>query len=257
MTDLNPIPLTQSFSEDAFQSKISFNYSYNNDNSPPIVFDYNVALSTAINGNIDASIDGTIKVRGGTLSSKLSQALSYANTVNLYNLVVPFYNAFDISATIVPLNPIPLSSGKSINQSNGSVALNATFSNRQKISAVLDEFNFSLSFAPSIVKVDSKPILDGQGGYSSVSLGYANRGSLLINGTARTAAEYNSAAGIDAVKQQCYALFGQYGRGAAAVLDQNSVSTNRVDDKILSFSFAWSFDSNYRIGPTSLSYLSV
>lgn len=257
MSDLNPIPLTQSFSEDPFETRINFNYSYNNDNTPPLSFDYTVGLETALNGNITANIDGTIRARGGVLSDKLSRSLVYADTINLYNLILPFYNNFDISASLAPLNPVPLTSGKSINQSNGTVALNATFNNKQKVSTILDEFNFVMNFQPSVVKVDSQPVLDGQFIYSAVDLGYANRASLTINGNARVGAEYSSAAGENAIKQACYLLFAQYGRGAAATLDQNNVSFNRVDNKLASFSFSWSFDSPYRIGAQSLGYLSV
>lgn len=257
MNDLNPIPLTQSFTEDAFGTKITFQYAYNNDNSPPISFDYNVALTTELNGNINASIDGTVKVRGGNLSTKLSRALAYADTINLYNLVLPFYNTFDVSSTVVPLNPIPLSSGKSINQSNGTVALNATFGNKEKVSDVLDEFYYNMSFIPSTVKVDSKPKLDGLGSYSVVNLGYANRASLTINGNARVSQAYSAVTGEAEIKRVCYNLFSQYGRGARATLDKNEVTTNRVDDRVMSFSFVWSFDSPYILGPQSLSYLSV
>lgn len=256
MSDLNPIPLAQSFTEDAFGTKINFQYAYNNDNSPPLVFDYNVSLSTEINGNINASIDGTVRARGGYLADKLSRSISYANTINLYNLILPFYNSFDISS-IAPLNPIPLTSGKSINQSNGTVQLNATFNNKEQKSQILDEFNYSMNFTPSVVKVDSKPKLNGQGNYSSVNLGYANRASLSINGNARVGSQWSSATGEFEIKQICYNLFLQYGRTAKATLDKSDVSTNRIDNKLISFSFVWSFDSPYVIGPESLSYLSV
>lgn len=256
MSDLNPIPLTQSFTEDAFGTKITFEYSYNNDNSPPISFDYNVGLSTELNGNIGASIEGTVKVRGGDLPTKLSRALTYADTINLYNLVLPFYNTFDVSSS-VPLNPIPLTSGRAINQSNGTVALNATFNNKEKLSDILDEFNYSMNFLPSVVKVDSKPRLDGFGVYSVVSLNYANRAVMTVNGNARVAQAYTSAAGEAEIKRLCYNLFAQYGRGAVATLDKNEVTTNRVDNKIMAFSFVWSFDSPYILGPSTLTYLGV
>lgn len=257
MTDLNPIPLVQSFTEDPFETRINFNYVFDNDNSPALSFDYTVGLETALNGNITANIDGTVRARGGVLSDKLSRSLAHANTINLYNLVLPFYNAFDISAPIAPLNPVPITSGRSINQSNGTVELNATFNNEQKSSNILDQFDFVMNFQPSVVKVDFQPILEGQGAYAAVDLGFANRASLTINGNARVGAEYTSAAGENAIKQACYDLFLQYGRRANATLDQNNISFNRVDNKLASFSFSWSFDSPNKIGPQTLTTLSV
>ena len=139
MTDRNPLPISQSFTEDPFLTRIEFAYVFNNDNSPPIVFDYTVDLSTATNGAITAVIQGTIRVRAGNLADRLVQAQAYADTVNLYNLVLPFYTPFDVSS-IAPLNPVPITNGRSINQSDGTVQLNATFTNQEKVSDVLDRF---------------------------------------------------------------------------------------------------------------------
>jgi hypothetical protein len=257
MSDLNPIPLTKNFSEDPQNARIDFSYNFNNDNRPEITFDYNVSLSTELNGNIPASIDGTVRVRGGSLSEKLAKANAYADTVNLYNLILPFYNAFDASAAIAPLNPIPISNGRSTNQSNGTVALSASYDNKDRKSSVFDEFNFTLDFAPSVMKVDSQPVLDGYGRYSVVNLGYANRAILSINGTARVGQAYTQAIGESVIKQTCFALFSQYGSMNAATLDKNTVTSARADGRVLSFSFSWSFDSYNKIGPTTISTLSV
>jgi len=256
MSDLNPIPLTQSFSEDPFNGRINFNYVFNNENVPEITFDYQVSLSTELNGNIVASIEGTVRVRGGSVSEKLAKALAYADTINLFNLVLPFYNEFDASSLLAPLNPIPITNGKSINQSNGTVALNATYDNKDRKNSIFDEFSFTINFIPAVVKVDSQPKLDGYGNYSVVSLGFANRGEISINGTARVGSNYAASAAPNIIKQICFGLFSQYG-GTNSSLEKNSVTTNRVDDRTLSFSFSWSFDSSNKIGPTTIPNLSV
>lgn len=256
MTDLNPVPLTQSFTEDAFTTRIDFAYVFNNDNSSPIVFDYSVDCSTATNGFITAAIQGTVRARAGNLVDRLIQTQAYANTIDLYGLTLPFYNVFDISS-IAPLNPVPTVSGRSISQSEGTTDLNATFTNQTKVSPILDSFVASLDFQPQVEKVDSKPKLNGLGQYSAVDLGYANRAALSINGNAVVNIAYSSVAGAIAVKQACFALFTQYGRYANVTLDQNQITTNRTDDKTLSFTFAWSFDSPNIIGPTTVGSLSV
>lgn len=254
-SDLNPIPLTQSFNEDPFLARIDFSYTFNNDNTPEISFDYTVALSVGVNGLITTSIIGTIRARGGTLASKLARTQGYADTVNLYSLVLPYYNNFDASS-IVPLNPVPTSNGRSINQSDGTVQLNATYTNQEKVSDILDKFDYSLNFLKATVKVDSKPILEGYGSYSLVNLGYANRASLTINGTALVNPIYSSAQGIDAVKQKALSLLSQYGRFINIALDQNDVTTDRYDNKVLSFSFSWSFDGTIS-GPISIGTLTI
>lgn len=255
MMDLNPTPLTQAFTEDPFLTRIDFSYTYDNDNSPDVVFDYSVDLSTATNGAITATIQGTVRVRGGNLSDKLVRAQAYADTLSLCNLVLPFYAPFDVSS-IVPLNPVPLTSGRSINQSDGTVGLNATFTNQAKPTNVLDQFAYTLNFLKATEKVDAQPVINGLGTYSLVDLGFANRAALSVNGTAIVNAAYTSAQGIAAVKEQALALLYQYGHLGAVTLDQNEVTTDRTDDKSLSFTFTWSFDGTVS-GPTAIGTLAI
>lgn len=255
MNDLNPIPLSQSFVEDAFTTHIDFSYIFNNDNSPIISFDYTVDLFTATNGTITAGIQGMIRVRGGNQTDKLLQAMAYADTVNLYNLILPFYTSFDISS-IAPLNPVPIINGRELNESDGTVQLTATYTNETKVSDVLDRFLYTINFIKAVEKVDSKPALNGLGVYSTVNLGYANRASININGTAIVNSAYPSTQGIPVVKQKALALFSQYGRFSNTVLDQDEIQTNRPDDKSLTYSFTWSFDGIVS-GPSNIIALAI
>lgn len=253
-TDLNPIPLTQSFNEDPFNTRIDFSYVFDNNNQPPVLFDYSVSLSVGTNGAITASIAGTIMARGGDVASKLARTTAYAATINLYNLVLPFYAAFDTSS-ITPLNPIATTNIKGINQSNGTVDLSATFTNEIFVSSVLARFEPTLQFVPAVAQVDAQPVLDGLGTYSVVNLNYARRGSLSIAGTATVNANMSQAAGIAAVKGACQSLFSQYGSFTYVALERDDIvpSTN----KTISFNFAWSFGPTTIVGPTTVSSLAV
>jgi hypothetical protein len=255
-TDLNPEPLTANFVEDPFQTRIDFSYSYDNSDLPSVWFDYNVDLSVGTNGVITAAINGTVNARGGDLASKLTRTQAYASGVNLYNLVVPFYTNWDASST-VPLNPTPISQGKGINQSNGTVTLNATYTNQEVVSDLLEKFEYSINFLPSREQVDSKPTVNGMGTYSVVDLGYANRAAVSIRGIAIVKKDANAALGLLAVRQKCFSLFTQYGRYTNAVLDENNITLSRLDDRVISFGFAWSFDSPFIIGPSTVTALTV
>lgn len=255
MNDLNPVPLTQAFTEDPFETRINFSYSFNNDNSPNISFDYTVDLSVGTNGSITANIQGTIRVRRGNISERLAQAIAYADTIDLYNLVLSFYANFDASS-IAPLNPVAVTSGRSINQSDGTVQLNAAYTNETKASNILDRFQYVLNFLKATKKIDSKPTLNGLGTYSVVDLGFANRAALSINGNAVINSSYTSAQGIDAIKQQALVFLAQYGRTNSITLDQDQVTTSQTDDRIVSFSFSWSFDGTVS-GPASIGTLTI
>lgn len=255
-TDLNPSPLTQSYDENPNDTTIGFSYTFNSDNSPNISFDYTVSLSTATNGVITASIQGVVRARTGSLQDRLNQCVAYANTVSLYNLTLPFYNGFDQSSS-APLNPVPISSGLGKNQSDGTVSLNATFTNQAKVSNILDMFNATISFQPSVYQVDAQPRLDGNGSYSVVNLRYANRAAISINGDATVSPLSTSAQGEAAIKEACYNLFVQYGRRSEATLDVSRITSLRNDGKVMSFSFTWSFNSPAKLGPSSLALLTV
>jgi hypothetical protein len=190
------------------------------------------------------------------VASKLARTTAYANTINLYNLVLPFYYPFDASSS-APLNYVATTQGKGINQSNGTVDLNATYTNETKQSSVLDRFEYTLDFIPALAQVDAQPKLDGLGQYSVTNLNFARRGSLSINGTAITNRAIAASAGESAVRGACQSLFSQYGSFAYVSIDRNVLTTSRLDDRVLSFDFSWSFGPGVIVGPTTVSSLSV
>ncbi len=256
LTDLNPIPLSQSFNEDPFTTSISFSYDFDNSNLPSVWFDYTVDLSVGTNGLITASIQGIVRARGGDLASKLTRCKAFAATVDLYSLVLPFYNPFDVSS-IVPLNPVPTSNGQTNNETDGTVGLNATYTNQEQVSAAFDAFTYTIDIIPSIAQVDAKPVLNGLGTWSVVNLKFGTRASLTVNGTATVNRTYPATLGAQLIRQKAYALFAQYGSFNRATLDKDVVTMSRTDDRVLSFSFAWSCGPNNVVGPTSVNSLAI
>ncbi len=256
LTDLNPTPTAQSFAEDPFTATIDFSYDYDNSNLPSVWFDYTVDLNVGTNGLITAGIGGTVYARGGDVASKLSRTLAYSSGVNLYDLTLPFYNDFDASS-VRPLDPIALSKSQTNNQTNGTVQLNATFSNKIDSVEALDHFDATLNIVPSLAQVDARPILDGLGSYSVVNLNYGSRAVLSINGTAVTNRLFTSAQGVAAVKQAAYDLFTTYGSPINATLDDDVTTVSRSDDRLISFNYVWSFGPTNIVGPTSIGTMQV
>ena len=254
--NLNVIPLRKSFNEDAFNTRLAFDYTFDNDTSPPVYFDYDVSLSVGTNGRIATDIRGIIRVKGGTLSEKLAAAQTYASSLSLYNLCIPFYSTFDVSS-IVQLNSVPLSYNKVVNVTNGTVEMSARYDNRQRYNAALDEFDPVISITPATVKVDSKPILNGNGSYSVVNLGYANRPVVSIRGTARANELYPYATAAAAVKMEAFQMLSQYTSMANPILEQSQINRDRTDERLINFNFIWSLNALFRQGPSSLSSLNV
>ena len=253
-TDLNPIPLVQSFIEDPFNTRIDFNYAFDNSNLPPVVFDYTVDLSVGTNGAITATIGGVIHARGGTILDRLATCKAYAATVNLYNLTLPFYNPFDTSSS-VPLNTVPVNQGQTNNQTDGTVSLNAVFNNKLLVSPVFDRFDYTVNITPSLAQVDMQPVLEGLGTYSVVNLNFGSRAIFVLDGTAVVNRDASADVGVALARQKAFQLFAQYGNFANPTLDKNIVTMSRTDNRLLSFSFQWSYGPNYVIGPSFVNAL--
>lgn len=239
--DLNPIPLVYSIDEEPLIPRINFSYLFDNDNSPVSVFNYDVSLTSG--NDIRGTINGNIISRGGDLSYKITKSKEYASTLNLYNIITPFYNDFYPYGTGFPLNPTPVSSGISVNEFTADVIVTCEFTNQIQISNVLNTFEYTLNFQPSIEKIDSKATVLGVDGYSSVDIGYSNRAILGINGSAVISASYQFSDGLLAIKTYCQTLFNKYGNQQNVALEINDIDSTRFDQRIIRFNFAWSFDS--------------
>lgn len=243
--DLNPNPLIYSVSEDVPNNTISFNYSFNNDNSPEVAFDYNVSLTSG--QLIGAAIQGNIIVRGGTRVQKLEKAKAYVSGLNLYNLTTEFYNEFYPYANLYPLNTKAITSGITINEFQGTVGVNAEFNNKIQTPSGLEKFDYTLDFAPSIYVLDSKSRVNGSGIYSIVDLNFYTRGALTVNGNAVISSDNTFNSGLDTIKKESFNLFSQYGTNLNPILEVISENTNRKDKKQISFNYGWSFDTNNQV----------
>lgn len=249
--DLNPYPLIQKISEDTYNAVISFNYVYDNDPSPQEVFDYDVTLNS---GNlITASIEGVVKVRGGDIVQKYTNAIDFAGTLNLYDLTVLYYNQFYPYSTVgvgVPafsLNPIPISSGMKVSLTDGTISLFATFDNKVKLSNILDRFDYEITVKNPIFKLDYKPIVgvlvEATNAYSVVDLKCLTRASFNIRGQALSI-EYTQQNATNEIINVCTRIFAKYNNGVSNItLDEQSINYDRYDKKLINFSFTWSYNA--------------
>lgn len=242
--DLNPIPLTFNVSEDPLNSSLNFNYSFDNDNSPESVFDYDVSINSG--SFIAASINGVVSSRGGDIRTKLNKSKAYASGIAPFELTASIYNDFFANFAVVPLNSRARTSGISINEFNGTVSLNATFDNKPTPSC-LDSFEYTLNFIPSLRKFDNKAVVNGSGIYSVVDLGWANRATLSINGNAVISDVCSAASGLNVVKNEINSLVSQYATTNNIIIESNQISINKNNEKILSIDASWSFDTENQV----------
>lgn len=240
-TDLNPTPLSNSVEELPYDARINFSYDFDTNNLPTTYLDYTVSLTSG--DAIGVSIEGEVISRGGDIKTKLAAKKAFASGLNLYQTVIPFYNTFYPYAATAPLNPRPISSGINISEYQGTLSVNAEFTNQDQVSTLLDSFDYTLQFVPSITKVDFKQTLNGLGAVSMVNLNVVNRAAFLVHGNARINVSASITDGLNAIRDKAQSLFATYGRGTNAIIDRNTTNSDRTDQRLVSFDFAWSFDS--------------
>jgi hypothetical protein len=238
--DLNPIPLTINVSEDPSNSTLNFSYTFDNDNSPESVFDYDVNVTSG--SFIAASINGTVSSRGGDIRTKLNKSKAYASGIAPFELTASVYNDFFANYAAVPLNSRARASGVSVNEFNGTVSINASFDNKPTPNC-LNSFEYTLNFIPSLRKFDAKGVINGNGIYSVVDLGWSNRATLSINGNAIISDNCTAESGLAIVKNEINSLISQYTSNNNIILETNQISFNKNNNKVIDINASWSFDT--------------
>lgn len=241
LNDLNPIPLSNTIEELPYDARLTFSYDFDTNNLPTTYLDYTVSLSSG--DNITVAVEGEVISRGGDIKTKLAAKKAFASGLNLYQTVLPFYNTFYPYAATAPLNPRPISSGINISEYQGTLSVNAQFTNQDQVSSLLDSFDYTIEFTPSVTKVDFKQTVNGLGAVSMTSLGYANRAALFVKGTSRINPSVAITDGLNAIRDKAQTLFSTYGRTTNAIIERNTTNADRTDQRLVSFEFGWSFDS--------------
>lgn len=241
LNDLNPVPLSNTIEELPYDARLNFSYHFDTSNLPITYFDYTVSLTSG--DNIVVTIDGEVVSRGGDIKNKIAAKKTFVSGLNLYQMVVPFYNTFYPYYATSPLNPRPISSGISISEYQGTVSVNAQFTNQEQISSCLDTFNYIIAFSPAVGKIDFKQTVGGLGAVSMVDLGYANRAVLFVKGDARINPSCSITDGLNQIRDKAQLIFDVYGKQASAIIERNTTNADRTDQRLVSFEFGWSFDS--------------
>jgi hypothetical protein len=160
-TDLSSFPLTKAVSEDTNARLISFNYLYNDDLRPKINIVYNIDFNYDFESDvIEAKITATISNRAAYDPARWNEILTVGNSINLYSVLVPAYNAYvsevNSSLSIYPLNPNPTSQSETRNEYELKLILSKSFNNKDVAPVGLKTFDYSIAFEPSIHKYSGK-----------------------------------------------------------------------------------------------------
>lgn len=186
--DLSPIALVAQVEEQEDKKILGFNFIYNDDPEPKIYVQYTTTFAYDYeNDIITASIEAAVRGRG-TYENKWTPMTLLASQIDLYSTIVPFFNAYVAanypSLSSFPLDPIPTSVSENFNQYETTINISSTFTNKPVPPVGLRTWNYSLNFVPSIEKFASGPILDSQGQWFTMDLGYATLAECTIEAEA-------------------------------------------------------------------------
>ncbi len=245
-TDLNPNPVSKSVSEDSTNRVIGFSYVYDDDLRPKVNVIYSIDFEYDFESDgVSSSISATVSSKGVYNSSKWDEVQSLANSINLYTVIVPHYNAYvNVVAPHLanfPLNPKPISTTRSDNEFAATVSLGATYGNAPIPPPGLDGYDVSISLNPSLHKYSAQPILDGNGEYYIFDLGFRSRGNVQIQTDGIGSDSTSPESTLQILKNQTQFTQAAYFAGSRMVLDSQSYTTgNAAFNKRASVSASYS-----------------
>lgn len=235
--DLNEQYVSSGVTEDIYSRKLTFNINFDNSKADDVYLDYSVNMESGDNGIITVNFNGSIKGRGD-LKNRWDKVSGYYSTFNPYPYGVSGYMSFGGTGI---LNPNPTESGVTFNKFAGEIVSTATWSDKEIPPSGFEDFNYTLSYSPSIQAVKAIPlpkICDKA--YYVVDLGYCNRSQFSIEGDAKIKCGTPLSSGIPEIKNFANDLFGSECPKNRPLLEINEITTGNSS---ISFKFGWTAES--------------
>lgn len=247
--DLNPDYISSGVNEDIYTKTIGFNVQFDNNFTPKIHFDYSTDIQVGEDDITIVNIKGTIKGRGDLLNKYSLVQDYYDNQLNLFYLANESYKEFCNNNIIYPLRNQQLNYSVTKNPFLGEISVSTSYDNKILLSPEFNFLDYTLDFKPSLTQIRSTPLVNIPGSscnsnYSTVSLGYANRANLSINGRAVASCDGNYASIIAAIKNVANSSLIQYGNIVNTCLEKNTINQSNAGKGLgFTFNMGWSFDA--------------
>ncbi len=254
-TDLNPNVKSKSVTEDQTNKVINFTYVYDDDLRPRIVIIYSIDLQYDFeNDIISVGVSAEVYSRGQFTSTRWSEVLAVANSINLFSIAVPAYNTYVLEVAPhlagFPLNPNATTTSRSENEFAARVVISETYTNKPLPPPGLKEFEYTLNFTPSIHQYDLSPLLDAQKDYFGTDKGYATRARCQISAQSIGLETITPEVAIEIGKTEILRLQNEYFPGTIKTLDSQQIShSNSSLDRAFSVNAEYSAEQPEFIVP--------
>jgi len=232
--DKNAVSVT----EDAQKGVVTFSLTYDSlaSNSPYLI-DETTITRDLISGRDCISLRLTVRMDYGCVGSRFEIVKAYAEALNFNSIVAQKWAKFGPGGT---LGSVPESKGWSENPIDGTVSLSVQYCTKtSKECGCLQNFDYSLDFAPSANQYVSYPIYRAAGLYDVQNLRYLNRTRYGINGSAVVSKCCSNEQAKTELAGRVNAIANFYFPGTDRILEESNITTTSNEES-LNFSFRWS-----------------
>jgi hypothetical protein len=241
--DLNPEGLSTGIQEDSLNKKITFDVTYNNDQSPQTILDVQTNVESG-DSHITVSVDGNIRARGD-IRGRYAKISNIYDNLDIFGYAKDAYISYLGGTPSYPLNPNPESEGVTKDEFTPVISFSATYTNKEIPPDGFESFTRNVSVKPSLRSIKPVPLFDQNGTYDIIDLLFDKRARLSIdlNGTAspnETAANLTNT-----LKQEGNLLLQTYGRTDSFKLESYNISKGNLGE--YSLNATWSFEAANRV----------
>jgi len=235
-------PVSFSSTENLSGNEISFSVEYSNlIQEDPYFVDKTKVTYDCLSNTVKMTVGGTVKSHN--ICSGFALAQNYYENIDVSGLAASNwadYGSGDLNYNFTSHSYSEDRVGKSINFSYG-------FSNEDYGPSLLDDcledFNYSLSFTPSINQYSAKPILDGEGAWAVTDMGFKKRARFSTNGSARVTECCSEESALAMTKTRLNQISSEYFDGTNKILESQTLKFND-ETFVVNFSASWSAETS-------------
>lgn len=227
-----------SIQEDEQRGVLNFTLTYSSlsDNSPYLIDETTISRDL-VSGKDCISLSLTVRVDYGCGGQRFEAVKAYANALNFDTILLQKWVKFGTGQT---LSTSPESKGWTENPIEGTVTLSAQYCTKtSKECGCLQNFDFTLDFAPGGNQFVAAPIYRSGGFYDVQDLNAKTRARYGLNGSAVVAKCCSNEQAKIELQGRVNSISNFYFPGSDKILEESNI-TETSNREALNFSFRWS-----------------
>jgi len=249
--NFNPAPLNKQISEDQFNKKIDFAFSYDDNPLPQVNLEYTLSINSG-DDFISTNINGQIFGRGD-LKDKWNKINAYYSGFNPYVIANSGYLEYISGTSSALLNYVPTSESIVFDNFNGNIGFSFQYTNKEiPQSRGFEQLQYTLAFTPPLRRIVAEPLIDTSAGiskYQTTDLGYISRGAMDLQGNFVAQRNVSGLVELSYLKYFLNKIFSDYSSSFLNLyLEEYKINIANTNNG--SFNCRWSYESTDTLGNT-------